>query len=108
MHSRRRIQVSSVRNAALKENCEGERSLPATCLFGKETAVSRIAFQQALGKLVNDPAYGRAIEADSSVLTRDFDLTQAEQDVLGSVFQTAQGQDTEVEGHCFALCCYVS
>lgn len=69
--------------------------------------MSQIAFQQALGKLVNDPSYGRNVEADSGILTRDFDLTQAEQDVLGSVFQAAQGADTEVEGHCFALCCYV-
>jgi len=69
--------------------------------------MSQIAFQQAIGKLVTDPTYGRAVEADSSLLTRDFDLSPAEQDILGSVYQAAQGVDTEVEGHCFALCCYV-
>ena len=44
--------------------------------------MSQIAFQQALSKLVTDPTYGRAVEGDSGLLTKDFDLSQSEIDVM--------------------------
>jgi len=61
------------------------------------------AFQQALGRLVNDQTYRTEIEANPNKLADDFGLDQDEIGVLRQVWDKCS--DDDVVGHDFYLLC---
>jgi hypothetical protein len=70
-----------------------------------------VDFAQAIAKLTLDSSYRSTVEADPSVLLRDFPgLTVAEIGLLLSVWQAAKGltgaeAGTEIEGSVYCCCC---
>ena len=62
--------------------------------------MSQVTFQQALGRLVTDPAYRQSVEQNPALLSRDFDLSKDEGQTLMSVWAAASGED--VQGHLMA------
>ena len=70
-----------------------------------------VDFAQATAKLTLDPSYRSAVEADPSLLIRDFPgLTVAELGLLLSVWQAAKGltgaeAGSEFEGGVYCCCC---
>ena len=59
--------------------------------------MSATAFQEAIGKLVNDERYRTAVEAEPARLTSDFALDRDEIGLLMQVWDKCAPRD--VEGH---------
>ena len=67
--------------------------------------MSAQTFQQALGRLVSDHEYRRAVESNPNRLTEDFKLDEDEIRVLGQVYDKCT--DGDVAGHdiYILVCC---
>lgn len=67
--------------------------------------MSQETFQQALGKLVSDPAFRAEVQADPSALTSQFTLDENELQTLVSVGQACTGMVTAEDTYCCCCCC---